>query len=335
MIDIKLTTCAPNWPWARQTPNAQMEWGPFRFHVDKFVERCDAWVVFESLSQPEETICPPENVIFIAGEPDSVGSYKPAFLNQFAHVVSGRNDLDHGGQVRIQQGHPWFVEKTFDELASMQPFPKQREMCVISSDKAFTDGHRGRLEFVDKLKARFGDRIDVWGRGIRDFDSKWDLLSSYRFAIVLENYQGPDWLTEKLPDALLAYCYPIYYGCSNLERYLPENAYLRIDIEDPDAALNAIERLLNTPDVYEDSLGYIARARLYYLYNLQFFANLAIRLQTLVVDRPPARLTLAPNSEFPITLDDVVGGVEPASSGRVLTKAFSKLFGRGTGNRQP
>jgi hypothetical protein len=329
MLDIKLTTCAPNWPWARQTPGAQLEWGPFRFHVDRPVERCDGWVVFESLSEPDETICAPENVIFIAGEPDSVGSYKPAFLEQFFHVISGRNDLGHKRQIRFQQGHPWFVEKTFDELASMQPFPKQRDICVISSDKAFTDGHRARLEFVDKLKARLGDRVDVWGRGIRDFDSKWDLLSPYRFAIVLENYAGPDWLTEKLPDALLAYCYPIYHGCSNLERYLPDNACLRINMDDPEGALNDIERLLDTPDIYENSLGDIANARQYYLHNLQFFANLATRLQTLMVDRPPEKIMVKPNSEFPTVVEEEVPVEEHALPGGVLVKAFSRFFSCG------
>lgn len=328
MLDIKLTTCAPTWPWSRQTPKGRLEWGPFRFHVDQPVERCDAWVVFESLSAPDATVCARENVFFIAGEPDSVGSYKPAFLQQFAHVISGRNDLQHPGQIRFQQGHPWFVEKSFDELSAMQPFAKQRDICVISSDKSFTDGHRARLEFVDKLKARFGDRVDVWGRGIRDFDSKWDLLSPYRFAIVLENYAGPDWLTEKLPDALLAYCYPIYHGCSNLERYLPDNACLRIDMDDPDAALDDIDRILNSPDAYENRIADIAAARRYYLNSLQFFASISTKLQDLMTDRPSERIELKPNAAFP----DVVTVQAPVEERKVppgvLDGLYARFFGR-------
>ncbi len=330
MLDIKLTTCAPNWPWARQTPKGRLQWGPFRFHVDQPVERCDAWVVFESLSAPDETVCAPENVVFIAGEPDSVGSYRQAFLQQFSHVISGRSDLWHDGQIRFQQGHPWFVEKSFDELAAMQPFPKQRDICVISSDKAFTDGHRARLEFVDKLKASFGDRVDVWGRGIRDFDSKWDLLSPYRFAIVLENYAGPDWLTEKLPDALLAYCYPIYHGCSNLERYLPDNACLRIDMGDPEAALKDIEHLLNVPDAYENRLADIADARLYYLYSLQFFANISTRLQALMVDGPAERIMLKPNADFPAVVAQEAPVEMNALPGGMLGRIYARFLGRGS-----
>lgn len=330
MLDIKLTTCAPTWPWARQTPKGRLEWGPFRFHVDQPVERCDAWVVFESLSASDETICAPENVVFIAGEPDSVGAYKPAFLQQFSHIISGRNDLGHDGQIRFQQGHPWFVEKSFDELVAMQPFAKHRDICVISSDKAFTDGHRARLEFVDKLKARFGDRVDVWGRGIRDFESKWDLLSPYRFAIVLENYAGSDWLTEKLPDALLAYCYPIYHGCSNLERYLPDNTYLRIDMDEPEAALKDIEQLLDMNDAYENRLADISAARQYYLHSLQFFANISTRLQDFMVDGTAEKIALKPNADFPDVIEQQASVEMSALPNGMLGRICARLLGRGS-----
>lgn len=307
MIDVKLTTCAPNWPWARQTPEQRLEWGPFRFHVDDDVERCDAWVVFESLGKTEYTKCPTENIFFIAGEPDTIGAYNPEFLDQFAHIVSGRNDLLHRHQIRLQQGHPWFVEKSFDELASMPPLIKTRDISVISSDKAFTEGHRARLDFVRALKERFGDRLDVWGRGLRGFDQKWDVLAPYRYAIVLENFAGDDFLTEKLPDALLAYCFPIYYGCTNLDRYFSDDATLKIDIDHTEAALDAIAALLDTPGEYEKRLAGIARARQYYLHHIQFFANLTNVLRSHVrADVVSAPVSLAPNGKFPEAAPPVV-----------------------------
>jgi len=224
-------------------------------------------------------VCRPENVIFVTGEPDSLGGYRPEFLDQFFYVVSGRNDLVHARQIRIQQGHPWFVEKSYDELIAMPPPRKDREICVISSNKDFSGGHRARLEFLKKLQEKFGDRIDVWGRGIRDFESKWDVLSQYKYAIVLENYSGDDFLTEKLPDALLAYCFPIYFGCKNWGRYLTENACIEIDLEDASGAVDEIERLLSDPSGYERRISDIGKARLNYLNGVQFFANLANILQ--------------------------------------------------------
>src|SRR5689334_17644087 len=90
MLNVKLTTCAPQWPWGRQTPAGSFVWEDMRFHVDQEVEECDAWIVFESLAGPQTTRCPPGRTVFITGEPESIGSYQPSFLDQFARVVTGR-----------------------------------------------------------------------------------------------------------------------------------------------------------------------------------------------------------------------------------------------------
>lgn len=279
MIDVKLSTCAPNWPWLRQFPGESGEWGPFRFHIDTEIQKCDAWVVFESLEAPDRTICPPERTIFITGEPDGIGSYSPAFLKQFHWIVTSRTDIKHPRVLRLQQGHPWFVEKSFDELIEMPPITKTKDVSVISSNKAFTLGHRQRLEFVDALKVNLGNRIDVFGRGIRDFDSKWEVLADYRYAIVLENLAADDWLTEKLPDAWLAYCYPIYYGCSNLGRYVPDGVCELIDINNIDKSISVISALLDNDNHYKASLPNIITARGRYLHHLQFFSQISSTLQ--------------------------------------------------------
>ncbi len=49
---------------------------------------------------------------------------------------------------------------------------KTNLISFITSNKAFTQGHLDRIEFVEKLKARYGNRIDVFGREYRDFDDK-------------------------------------------------------------------------------------------------------------------------------------------------------------------
>lgn len=274
MIDIKVTTCAPNWPWARQLPGGGPDWGPFRFHIDTDIEQCDAWFVFESLPAAQKAQCPPDRTVFITGEPDSIGGYQPDFLRQFSHVVSGRNDIVHPRQWRLQQAHPWFIEKSFDELVGMPTPEKTRNLCVITSDKAFTEGHQKRLEFTAKLKDALGDRIDVYGRGFNDFDSKWALLSPYRYAVVIENFAGDDFLTEKLPDAWLAHCLPFFHGCPNLDRYFPRDGYIAIDINAPVQSIETIARLSIDSRAYDECAHAIARARTHYLHHQQFFANL-------------------------------------------------------------
>ncbi|WP_343652611.1 glycosyltransferase family 10 [Herbaspirillum sp.] len=272
MINIKVTTCAPSWDWSRQLPDKGPDWGPFRFHIDTEIEECDFWFVFESVSELSQARCPRENVVFITGEPDAIGTYSKEFLAQFAHVVSGRADIQHAGLIRSHQGHPWFVEKSYDELKLLSRLPKSKAMCVLTSAKAFTPGHQARLNFVSQLQARFGKQIDVFGRGIRDFDSKWDILSEYRYTVVIENHHGPDFITEKLPDAWLAFCMPFYWGCSNVEQYCSSDSLIAINPHDVDAASSLIEKHLADSSLYESYLPSLVRARNYYLDHMQFFA---------------------------------------------------------------
>ena len=274
MINIKLTTCAPNWPWARQLPGGGTDWGPFRFHIDTDIDECDAWFVFESLPGPQKATCPADRTVFITGEPDSIGNYQPAFLRQFARVVSGRNDIEHPGLIRLQQAHPWFIEKSYDELVAMSAPEKTRNLCIITSDKDFTEGHKKRLEFTARLKDALGDKVAVYGRGFNGFDSKWELLSPYRYAVVIENFAGDDFLTEKLPDAWLAHCLPFFHGCPNLGRYFPADGYVAIDIDKPEQSIAMIARLSADSRAYYQHLDAIVDARTYYLEHQQFFSNL-------------------------------------------------------------
>lgn len=290
MLNIKVTTCAPKWPWARQTPSSSFVWEDIRFHVDTEVEDCDAWVVFESLSSKQTTICPPNRTIFITGEPISVGSYTSAFIEQFSHVVSGRDDIEHPHLIKRQQGHPWFVEKSYDELINMSPVPKQSDVCLITSDKVFTPGHQKRLQFALDLKTRLGSDLDLWGHGLRSFDSSWDVLSKYRYAVVIENLVAQDWLTEKLPDALLAWCVPLYHGCPNISDYIPDESWINISSLDADVVANKLKALLSDSDDYERRIPSLIEARQNYLHNMQFFANISDIVKSISAEKPlPSR----------------------------------------------
>jgi FkbM family methyltransferase len=292
MLNVKLTTCAPNWPWSRQTPSNSFVWEDIHFHVDRDVENCDAWVVFESLPDKQTATCPLNRTVFITGEPGTIGYYSSAFLGQFAHVVSGREDIQHVRVIRRQQGHPWFIEKSYDELIKMPPVQKQSDVCLITSDKVFTQGHRERLQFALDLKTRLGSRLDLWGRGLRNFDSSWEVLSRYRYAVVLENLIARDWLTEKLPDALLAWCVPLYLGCPNTSDYLPTGSWIDISSMDASTVTDMLIALLADPNDYECRIHALSNARRHYLNQVQFFANISHILRDIFAEPAQSAQTL-------------------------------------------
>lgn len=285
----------------RQTPLGQGKWEEFDFTLDnQTLKHADAWVVFESLDQVRKVSCSPDRLIFIAGEPSSLSNYHRKFLKQFSHVVMSKRDVKHPHVLFQQQGQPWFVEKSFDELVTMTPVFKTKGICIIVSDKAFTPGHSKRLQFVHDLKERLGERVDVWGRGIADFNSKWDLLKEYRYAVVLENSMENDYLSEKLPDAWLAYCLPFYAGCPNADHYFSSKGFVKLDLSDVDAAVQKLLLALEDESIYIKSLPKILECRHEYLLRQQFFPNLVSILQEVLAKskRPARKITLRPNSYF-------------------------------------
>lgn len=63
-------------------------------------------------------------------------------------------------------------------------------------------------------------------KGLMEYDKKVQLLSKYKFCICFENCVFPGYVTEKIFDALLAGCIPIYFGAPDIEDFVPENVFV-------------------------------------------------------------------------------------------------------------
>lgn len=286
MIRVKLTTSFLDWPLPRQTPNSSARWGNCQFFINNDIEECDYWVVYDHLPVTEETVCPPDNVVLMTSEPPSVKRYDRSFLSQFAVVLTCDPDVAHPNMIRSHPASPWHVgrktlangtssfSKNYDELVTIGSFEKKKLLSVISSNKADTPGHRLRLRFVQALADHFGERIDIFGRGIREIADKWDAIFPYKYHVTIENSAFPDYWTEKLSDCYLAGAYPIYYGCPNLDGYFSTGAFTRIDIQDVGSAIGAMERVLEE-NTYERAIREIKHARQLILNKYNIFAVIA------------------------------------------------------------
>lgn len=276
-VIVKVTTQHPAWPLLRQTPNGLGVWGRYRFVVNEPVEACDYWVVCDGLQTDEWTVCPPDNTIFVTWEPPAGvrPPYARRFTEQFGSVLTCHPSLRHSAVRRGQQGHPWFVGKSYDELASHDLPAKSVPLVVISSDKAFAPGHRSRLDFALAVKEHFGADAQLVGRGIASFADKWDVLAPALYSLAIENAVYDDWMTEKLPDCFLAGAFPIYHGAPNASSYFAPDSFLQIDIRDVAASLTSIERLLSDGQHYERAHHALVQARDTYLEELQLFPMLA------------------------------------------------------------
>lgn len=269
MIKVKLTTYNYD-PLIRgsilkQTPNQSLRWGEAQFYFNEEIEKCDYWVVFDYLPKEETTSCPKENTIFIAGEPSSIKKYNEKFLNQFSKIITCQRRIKHPKTYYMAPGHTWRPEKSYDELSGNDKVEKSKLISLVVSNKAGTPGHQKRLGFCLKLKEHFGDKIDIFGRGINDFDDKWDVLAPYKYSIAIENSVELDNMTEKISDCFTTLTFPFYHGCPNIDKYYDKNSYQLIDIDDFDGTCAVIEKIINDENHYDQHLKSLIEAKNKYL----------------------------------------------------------------------
>lgn len=327
MINVKLSV--PFRHITRQTPSHSGIWNHCRFFCNTAVDRCDYWFVQEGLPdiKKDSTVCPKEHTILITGEPPTLKTYKPEFLRQFAAVITCDKDIHHPHPVLQQPGLPWHIgraqknhvnlsfTKDYDELKAMTAIPKTKLISVVSSSKVMSEGHRKRYEFTKRLKAFFGDRIDLFGRGLNEIEDKWDALANYKYHVAIENSMINDYWTEKLSDAFLAGCHPLYHGCPNIERYFSADSLTPIDINQPDQAIAIIEDSL-AQNQYEASAQKIWDARKDVLDRYNLFAMIADYIAT---DRQQA------TGQSPLRYAKVTIRKEPADS-NLIYKLKKKLL---------
>jgi hypothetical protein len=269
MIKVKLTTydytplIKEN--FLKQTPDLSGRWGEFQFFLNEKMDKCDYWVVFDFLPKEEITKCPKENTIFIAGESSSIKKYNKNFLNQFSNIITCQRRVRCPHVYYTAPGHPWSPKKNYDELFGYNEVKKNKLISIVVSSKSNTYGHKKRLEFCLNLKKYFGDRIDIFGRGINEFDDKWDVLAPYKYSIAIENSVEPDWMTEKIGDCFISLTYPFYYGCPNINNYYSPNSYELIDINNFDKSCRLIENIINNEKHYKEHLDYLIESKSRYL----------------------------------------------------------------------
>lgn len=264
----------------RQTSGGSGVWKDCKFIVNQPVERCDWWVVCHGsgLRQVESTFCDPNHIVYISMEPtESVGHITEGFLNQFSHLVLCDRNISHPN-IRYANGLTWWVGMTvrhqdnchhfspdyaldYDLLKAMQWPQKKNRISVIVSKKNFLDGHKRRIDFINKIKELpIGKYIDIFGGGFNPIPDKWDAITPYKYHIVMENDMSPDYWTEKLADAFLGFSFPIYAGCPNITEYFSRDSLLPIDIGNIQSVADTLMELIKK-DPYEKHVAAITMAR--------------------------------------------------------------------------
>lgn len=168
----------------------------------------------------------------------------------------------------------WYLNNSFRELNEMSVPEKTNSCSWITSGINRTANHRKRLAFLEQLQqARL--KVDLYGRNLPktaqtmgELSNKWFGMAPYYYNLSVENYADNSWyVSEKLWDALLAWCLPIYYGGSAADRLLPPGSFLRLPSLD-EKGIAYIREVTATPEAWYAAKDAIAEARQIILHKL-------------------------------------------------------------------
>ncbi|MFB2935120.1 glycosyltransferase family 10 domain-containing protein [Aerosakkonemataceae cyanobacterium BLCC-F154] len=219
---------------------------------------------------------PKERIIFLWREPPLEEVLQRTLIHyqkaeQYCGYISGPDDyVPHPDYMPAI----WYIGNSFRELNEMNPPEKVKTCSWIVSGVNRAANHAKRLEFL-KLLQESDFQFDLYGRNLPDWtcnfgeiSNKWYAMAPYYYNLTIENYVDNDWyVSEKLWDALLAWCLPIYYGGPAADKLLPPGSFLRLPSMD-EKGLAYIKEVTATPDAWYAAKEAIAEARQIILHKL-------------------------------------------------------------------
>lgn len=268
-----------NWDWPdlmRQTPGHCGIWDGITF-TEEPVEECDYTIVLNGAKESTSVTCAPQQIWYMAMEP-------PTEFRKFWHdhpsyaFRTFTTDPNRQGQEYIHSHgtNAWQFDADYDFLLSCDMPEKTRQLAWITSNQSILKGHRKRMIFLKQIRGKLD--FDLWGRGFRPIADKWAGLAPYRYSIAVENYRNSLYWSEKLIDCYLAWCMPIYYGCTRITDYFPAESLIQVDINEPKVAVEIIKEAI-ADQAWARNLDAITHARELILNQYQMFPFLVRQIR--------------------------------------------------------
>jgi hypothetical protein len=281
---MTLVRIIKNWDWPdlmRQTPGKRGIWDNIQFTVDP-VEECDFVIMLNNNMKSQSIVkCPKENIWALMQEPYVKGftDWMIEGHEPFFHVYTHYIPSNHSRYIVSQPALPWHINKSFDQLSQMDIPPKSKAISWIVGNAMNIPGHIKRRSFLQFMQNNASIDIDLFGRAVQVIEDKWDGLAPYKYSLAVENSCSSDYWTEKIADCFLSWTIPFYYGCTNLEKYFPEESFIRIDIDKPQIAMDRIKSAIKNNE-WEKRLPALKTAREKVLNQYQLFPHLAKEIQS-------------------------------------------------------
>ncbi len=270
----------------KNTPNNKAIWK--NIEGTNNINMCDYIVILDDLDKTllqkgekyfKTIIKTPNKIIFFQRENSHFlhQRRKSWFINNILPSVNKKYSYEHKFLYTFTPAN--FLNMSYDELKQLQNNRKKGISCIVST-KNIHRNYQKRINFIRQYSKKYPGAIDIFGKGWSKIElgnnykgelgnyhrhdqnktlSKFDGLYGYNYSICLENFPNDCIVSEKITDALLSWCMPIYWGSKYTNKYFPEDAFHLIDLNDPNV-YEKIYKISQTP-ISEKNITAIKQAR--------------------------------------------------------------------------
>lgn len=128
-----------------------------------------------------------------------------------------------------------------------------KRLQEINPHGTFRGGNCGGQNMT-KLPARTRRNNRPPERGIDTWVFNRGMFSHFRFCLVMENENSFGYVTEKILNAFLGGCIPIYYGTEEIFGIFNADAFVYYDVENPQPAIDRVKYLESNRTAYYEIL---------------------------------------------------------------------------------
>jgi hypothetical protein len=147
---------------------------------------------------------------------DSVRMFPEKYLETFDLIFTHNQDL-----LKLDSKFKWVPAQGF-WIKEPKIYDKSKMISMIASNKKMCEGHRLRLQWVERLWGQ----VDMYGRGFNEIALKEEGLCDYMFSIAIENGQYGTYFTEKLLDCFATGTIPVYLGAPDIGNYFNKDGII-------------------------------------------------------------------------------------------------------------
>jgi hypothetical protein len=194
------------------------------------------WNIGEKLKKLNLGLLPKEKMVLFMWEPPSVQKriYQRKVHRCFSKVYTWDDDLVDNVHV-FKFFYP-VLQKMRKDLVH---FEKKKLCTLIASNKQSqhpAELYTARREAIEFFEGKNTTDFTFYGWGWEksgyktyggSVADKGETLKNFRFSFCYENMHScKGYVTEKIFDCFAAGCVPVYWGASNVEKYIPEDCFI-------------------------------------------------------------------------------------------------------------